>query len=322
MQDYGRYWSQKLMLETQSFLIFSIGSILIFCGILSFYLMKKNKRTDISQLELEIYRQQLEEVSKDHHGGILSVSEEAIAKKEIKKKILISGKGPKLNFYHAPRNVNIILTVLMITFFVVSSSFIYSILGSYGQTDRPIKTRLYEINEFKKNRLSQKDAEQQISSTKENSEYDKTYLDLIQKLRETVEQNDYDIIGLRLLVKYEISIEQFVDAHIAQKKLLDQLGDDAKSEDYSDYAQILINAAKGYISPEAEISLKKALTLDQKNRKARYFIGLLMVQINRPDLALNIWNKMLTDKKNDDIWSSRIRIRIVDVERRAGLRND
>ena len=47
-----------------------------------------------------------------------------------------------------------------------------------------------------------------------------------------------------------------------------------------------------------------------------------MAQTNRPDLALNIWNKMLTDKKNDDIWSSRIRVRIVDVERRAGLRND
>ena len=310
------------MLETLSFLIFSIGFILIFCGILSFYLMKKEKKTEIRQLELEIYKQQLEEVSKDHQGGILSVSEEAIAKKEIKKRILVSDKEPKINFYHASRHTNIILIIFMLIFFVISSSLIYSVLGSYGQTDQPIKTRLYEINEFKKNRLSQKDAEQKITSTEEKLEHNKTYLDLIQKLREAVKQNDYDIIGLRLLVKYEISIEQFVAAHIAQKKLLEQLGDKATSEDYSDYAQILISAAKGYISPEAELSLKKALTLDQNNRKARYFVGLLMAQTNRPDLALNIWNKMLTDKKNDDIWSSRIRIRIVDVERRAGLRND
>ena len=310
------------MLETLSFLIFSVGFILIFCGILFFYLMKKEKKTDIRQLELEIYKQQLEEVSKDHQGGMLSVSEEAMAKKEIKKRILISDKGPKINFYHASRNANIILTIFMLTFFVVSCSLIYSILGSYGQTDQPMKTRLYEINELKKNRLSQKEAEQEISSKEEKLEYDKTYLDLIQKLREAVKQNDYDIIGLRLLVKYEISIEQFVDAHIAQKKLLEQLGDKATSEDYTDYAQILINAAKGYISPEAELSLKRALKLDQNNRRARYFLGLFMSQIKRPDLALNIWNKMLTDLKIDDIWSSRIRVRIVDVERLAGLRND
>ena len=310
------------MLETLSFLIFSVGIILIFCGILSFYLMKKEKQTDIRQLELEIYKQQLEEVSKDHQGGMLSVSEEAIAKKEIKKRILISDNVPKINFYHSSRNTNVILTIFMLTFFVVSCSLIYSILGSYGQTDQPIKTRLYEINEFKKNRLSQKDAEQEISSSDQKLEYDKTYLDLIQKLREAVKQNGYDIVGLRLLVKYEISIEQFVDAHIAQKKLLEKLGNKATSEDYTDYAQILINAANGYISPAAELSLKKALTLDQNNRKARYLIGLLMAQTKRPDLALNIWNKMLTDIKNDDIWSSRIRIRIVDVERRAGLRND
>ena len=146
------------MLETLSFLIFSVGFILIFCGILFFYLMKKEKKTDIRQLELEIYKQQLEEVSKDHQGGMLSVSEEAMAKKEIKKRILISDKGPKINFYHASRNANIILTIFMLTFFVVSCSLIYSILGSYGQTDQPMKTRLYEINELKKNRLSQKEA--------------------------------------------------------------------------------------------------------------------------------------------------------------------
>ena len=177
------------MLETLSFLIFSVGFILIFCGILFFYLMKKEKKTDFRQLELEIYKQQLEEVSKDHQGGMLSVSEEAMAKKEIKKRILISDKGPKINFYHASRNANIILTIFMLTFFVVSCSLIYSILGSYGQTDQPMKTRLYEINELKKNRLSQKEAEQEISSKEEKLEYD-TATNCIICLKEFIEMEE------------------------------------------------------------------------------------------------------------------------------------
>ena len=156
------------MLETLSFLIFSVGFILIFCGILFFYLMKNEKKTDIRQLELEIYKQQLEEVSKDHQGGMLSVSEEAMAKKEIKKRILISDKGPKINFYHASRNANIILTIFMLTFFVVSCSLIYSILGSYGQTDQPMKTRLYEINELKKIDFLKKKLNKKSAAKKKN----------------------------------------------------------------------------------------------------------------------------------------------------------
>ena len=54
--------------------------------------MKKEKKTDIRQLELEIYKQQLEEVSKDHQGGMLSVSEQAMAKKE---STLWSSKGQR-----------------------------------------------------------------------------------------------------------------------------------------------------------------------------------------------------------------------------------
>ena len=57
MQDYQSYWSQKLMLETLSFLIFSIGFILIFCGILSFYLMKKEKKTQLAERVAELAAQ-------------------------------------------------------------------------------------------------------------------------------------------------------------------------------------------------------------------------------------------------------------------------
>ena len=42
------------MLETLSFLIFSVGFILIFCGILSFYLMKKEKKISLKEIHKHI----------------------------------------------------------------------------------------------------------------------------------------------------------------------------------------------------------------------------------------------------------------------------
>jgi len=152
--------------------------------------------------------------------------------------------------------------------------------------------------------------------------YDKDYLQLIQNLRETVKRNNSDITGHRLLVKYENDLNRFTEAHLIQEKLINLLGSRVTALDYTDYAQLLINAANGYVSPEAEESLKKALKLDKKYARALYLTGLLMIQSKRPDIAYKIWVELLRTGNKYDPWISEIKKSLGALELKAGLRND
>jgi len=310
------------MSENTSFVIFSGFLIIALCLILILYLSRNQNQRNQKGPELEIYQQQLNEVTKDLRSGLLSTLEEDNARREIKQRILRSHTHSKENFSHPPKKIKLVVAIITLCFFSFSSFVLYYTLGSFGQTDQHIEKRLNEISKLNTKRPSQKNIEQQAKNSDIIIEYDQEYLDLISQLRQAVKKNNNDINGLKLLVKYENSIKRYIAAHIAQKKLIEKLGNKVTAEEYIDHAELLIKAANGYISPEAEISLKKALSLDKDNRRGRYFTGLLLLQLKRPDLTLKIWQKMLTDIQIDDNWSEKIRFMITEVERQAGLRNE
>lgn len=304
------------------FLLFSALLVLIPITVSAFIILKKVPKNNNHKIELNLYRQQLIDVPKDIERGVLSESDAEQSSLEIKKRLLENSLQTSEKLLSTTKTISYLLITLITGFIIVCTSIIYFTIGFFGQPDLPLKNRLETIRAFTDNRPSQAFVEKKIKTTKSIIKYDDEYLQLIQDLRVAVERNNYNLAGLKLLIKYEINLNRFTEAHIAQKKLIKSLGINATATNHTDHAQMLINAANGYVSPEAESSLKKALNLNKEYRRALYFTGLLMAQTKRPDLAYKIWDKLLRSGNGNDPWIGEIEKIINDLAIKAGLRNN
>jgi cytochrome c-type biogenesis protein CcmH len=85
-------------------------------------------------------------------------------------------------------------------------------------------------------------------------------------------------------------------------------------------AEMMILAAGGYVSPEAETALARGLELEPRNGTARYYAGLMYAQQGRADLAFPIWRNLLAESRADAPWVEPIRMQIEEVAALAGER--
>jgi cytochrome c-type biogenesis protein CcmH len=147
------------------------------------------------------------------------------------------------------------------------------------------------------------------------------YLRLMERLRETVADRPDDVQGQRLLARNEAALGNFADARAAQERVVALLGDAAAGQDYADLADLMVLGAGGYVSPEAEAALARALERDPTNGAARDYSGLLMIQVGRPDLGFRLWSGLLEQSRPDDPWVGPIASQIRGLAQIAGERN-
>ncbi|MFV2035733.1 MAG: tetratricopeptide repeat protein, partial [Halocynthiibacter sp.] len=150
-------------------------------------------------------------------------------------------------------------------------------------------------------------------------ERDPQYVALVEQLRAVVERRPDDLRGYVLLAGNEAQLGNFIAAHQAQSRVLEIMDDTAGSGDYANYADLLVLAAGGYVSPEAEAALSKSLRLDRENGTARYYSGLLFAQTGRADLAFRIWQPLLETSNPEDPWVPAIRAQIEEAAYVAGV---
>jgi cytochrome c-type biogenesis protein CcmH len=143
----------------------------------------------------------------------------------------------------------------------------------------------------------------------------------MERLRETVAERPDDVQGHRLLARNEAALGNFAAARAAQERVVALLGDAVTAQDLADKADLMVMAAGGFVSPEAEAVLARALEREPGNGAARYYMGLLMVQTGRGDLAFRIWDELLRASRPTDPWVLPIRAQIRDLAEVAGLRD-
>ncbi|WP_102110533.1 tetratricopeptide repeat protein, partial [Oceaniglobus roseus] len=203
---------------------------------------------------------------------------------------------------------------------------LYVWIGAPGYSDMPLQARIDRAAEVRATRPDQAAAEAEAApmlaeaakTAKEQA--DPQFIDLMDKLRTTLKDRPDDIQGHALLARNEAGLARFDAAAAAQRQLIALKGDEAGPEDYTDLAEYLIYAAGGYVSPEAEDALTRALQRDANAKRARYFTGLLYAQTGRPDLAFRLWRGLLEAGPEDAPWIAPIRQQIDALAQLAGVR--
>lgn len=273
----------------------------------------------VASKDLLIYKDQLIEVEKDLEKGILNKIESDAARIEVSRRILLADKRSKSEntITKNPKILSRLVTATIFLFILVGTFSTYAYIGNPTLKDMPLKSRLAQAQENRSNRISQENAELLVPD--ENIEAPDDYLDLVSKLRSAMQDRPNDMQGLRLLALHEFRLGKYRSARKAHTQIINILGNKATAKDFVDFAEVMIVATNGYVSPEAETTLRRALELTPNDGRARYYSGLSMAQNGRPDVALRLWENLLNEGPENAPWIPLIKDQIIDIARLAGV---
>jgi cytochrome c-type biogenesis protein CcmH len=267
---------------------------------------------------LTVYRDQLADVTRDVARGMIAPAEEARLRTEIGRRMLEADQAaPPATRPMSGRARRVAMTVVAAV--LVSAIGLYARWGAPGYPDLPLITRLAMSADAMANRPDQATAVKDTPPVAPLPPPDKDFADLMDKLRAAIKSRPGDVAGLALLARNEAALGNLVAAEGAQRQLIAAKGDAASADDYAGLAEAMIRQAGGYVSPQAEAELVRALERDPKNGGARYFSGLMFAQGGRYDRTFVLWQGLLDEGPDDAPWITPIRAQIEDIAFRAGV---
>ena len=293
------------------------------CALLAFALWRGHSGArPAAEFDLNVYRDQLAEVERDRARGVIEAEDAERLSTEISRRILAADKA--MHDEQADARSPVALrygAIAMLGAVLVGGSFyLYRDLGAPGYGDLALADRIEAAAVARAERPSQETAEASLPPAGIDPNAPAAYVELIEKLRDAVEKRPDDIEGATLLATHEMRLGNAAAAHVAQATVIRLKGDASTAEDYATYADMLVIAAGGYVSPLAERALALTLQKDPENGVARYYSGLMMLQVGRPDVAFRAWAKLLQESPDDAGWVPAIREQIEELAFRAGVK--
>jgi cytochrome c-type biogenesis protein CcmH len=295
-------------------------SVLVVLVLMMAILRPRKAAVPAAAYDLQVYRDQLREVEKDIARGVLTEEEAARARTEVSRRLLDADRA----LQHAKSaemktsRYDMVILGAGLAATVAGAFAVYLQIGAPGYPDLPRATRIEMVEQARAERPGQDQAEQQVPF-REGLPPDPRREELVAQLRTVMEQRPDDPQGLSLLATNEAALGNFRAARVAQSRLIEVLGDEARGFHYVDLAEMMILAAGGYVSPEAEAALTRGLEMEPRNGTARYYAGLMFAQQGRPDLAFPIWRNLLAESTADAPWVEPIRLQIEEVAFLAGV---
>lgn len=304
-----------------SFWIVISLAALIASVLLALVLLRRNTGdAPAAAYDLQVYRDQLKEVDRDLARGIINEADAERVRTEISRRILAADAEVRnaAAGRAGSRRATMLAAALLGVAMIGGSMWLYRDLGAPGYGDLPQGLRIEMAEERRAGRPGQEEAEARMPP-RETPEVSEDYAKLLEQLRRTAGERPDDLQGQSLLARHEANVGNFSAAAKAQSRVLEIKGDEATALDYAEHAELLVLAAGGYVSPEAEASLKKALEMEPRHGPSRYYWGLLMGQIGRPDLGFEIWDETLRTSPPEAGWVPAIRAQIPEMAWRAGV---
>jgi cytochrome c-type biogenesis protein CcmH len=241
--------------------------------------LTRRARTLRSGSDLAVYRDQLEEVRRDHAAGRIGDSEAEAAQVEVSRRLLAAAdaEAAQARAISTPgsRRREVALAALFIVSF--GSAATYLSLGSPTLPGQPLASR---------------DPSQSIDG-------------MIAQVEGHLARNPNDGRGWEVIAPVYLRLGRVEDAIKARRNALALSGE--TSERQAGLGEALVAASDGKITPEARKSFTRAVELDGGNIKARYFLGVAAEQDGQPAAAVTIWRAMLASAPADAPWAEFIR---------------
>lgn len=270
--------------------------------------------------DIEVYRGQLAEVERDVARGVVAPADAERVHAEIARRLIAADKAQQAEGERVGTRAPATVALGIIGVFVMASVGSYVWLGQPGYGDMALRDRIAFAEEVRLSRPAQAVAENSLPPFTPPADLDARYAELLAQLRTTVATRPDDAQGHALLAQQERRIGNFSGAKDAQARLIAIKGAQVSPEELADLGELQVLAAGGYVSPEAEMSLRAALAQDPSNGIARYYLGLMLMQTGRPDQAFRLWDALLRAGPEEAPWIDPIVAQIEPLAELAGVR--
>ena len=233
--------------------------------------------------DIAVYRDQLEEVTRDRATGLIGEAEAEAAKVEVSRRLIAAADAAEADAAAGGsplwrRRATALTGLLLLP---IGAAALYLALGSPQLPGQPLAERAGAVRQ------------------------DRSIQNLVSQVEAHLERNPNDARGYEVVAPVYLRLGRFDDAVNARRKSLALAGETAERQ--ADLGEALASAANGVITVEAKAAFERALALDPNDQKAKFFIGVAAEQDGDKPKAAAIWTKMLKDAPPDAPWAPLVR---------------
>jgi cytochrome c-type biogenesis protein CcmH len=232
--------------------------------------------------DVEVYRDQLEEIRRDRAAGLIGESEAAAAQVEVSRRLIAAADAEAATAHAAPDAMTRrrrVVAVLALTVLPAISLALYLAIGSPSLPGQPLASR---------------------APTERQS-----ITQLVTQVEAHLANNPGEGRGWEVLAPIYLRMGRFDDAVKARRMALELSG--ATAERHAGLGEALTAAANGVVTAEALAAFKAAVALDADHIMARFFLGLGAEQDGRTSEAAAAWRALLEQAPPNAPWADFIR---------------
>jgi cytochrome c-type biogenesis protein CcmH len=247
--------------------------------------------------DVEVYRDQLDELERDLKAGTIGKNEAEAARVEIARRLLAAADAAKaqpVEDHPATtarfRRAAIVAVLLLLPLGAIS---LYLRLGSPELVSdySPVV------------RSSPSDQQTAIES-------------MVGKVEAHLQKNPRDGRGWEVLAPVYLQLGRYSDSVRAWRSALLLLGETAERQ--ANLGEALVAEANGVVTDEANNAFVRAVTLDRTTVSARYYLGVAAEQDGKREDAAKIWRDLIAEAPEGAPWLSDVRTALARVEGAPG----
>jgi cytochrome c-type biogenesis protein CcmH len=240
--------------------------------------------------DLEVYRDQIAELARDRDAGLIADADAEAARVEVSRRLLAAAEQPQSGAMPRPGGAfrRRAVAVVVLAGVPAVALGLYLALGSPDLPGQPIASR--------------------AAAPVQNRGLDA----LVVQVEAHLAKNPEDGRGWEVVAPVYMRFGRFEDAVKARRNAIRLNGASADRE--ADLGEALMALGNGVVTDEAKAAFERALALDAKLPKARFFLGVAAHQDGQGDKAVSIWRAMLSEAPPDSAWAGMVRETLARVE--------
>lgn len=259
----------------------------------------------------DVYRAQLSEIEREETSGIVSANDARLARIEVQRRLIASTEDGKV-LADNPMNASDRMTFLGVAALVLlGSGLIYM---NVGRPDLKSAARSGSAWSSENAQLGLPSSQAAGQATPGNVN---SVESMIQSLEQRLQKAPDDVEGWRMLGWPKFRTDDYSGARDAYAKAAELEPENPLI--LSVYGEAMISAQGGFVSDEARAILEKTLSLDPKDPRARFLLGLGKEQAGDAMGALDAWLALLEDGNPDEAWFGEVRERVVELSTSSGI---
>lgn len=242
--------------------------------------------------DIEVYRDQLAELDRDAERGLIGAAESEEARAEIGRRILKLTREDGSSQASRPQALTsaALAFAAVLSVPLVSWGF-YALIGSPDLPAQPLAARL-------------------------DTDPAKAPIDeLVARAEAHLAANPDDGKGWDVLAPVYFRMGRYAEAIDAYRQAVRLLGDSAARQ--GGMGEAIAAQAGGLIGEDAQAAFRRALALDAKDAKARFYLASALAQQNRIAEAADAWQAMRRDLPAGSPWLGAVDAALAEADRRT-----